>query len=141
MVDGLAKFEARWKRIPKKAVENVRIAMEKSAIEIVEEMRARAPHESGALANSIRWTWGEAPAGSFTISTFNGRKFSSLRITIFAGTRDKSLGDQDAFYARFQEFGTINMSANPFFFPVWRARRKRVKGRVSRAISKAIRES
>lgn len=141
MVEGLAKFEARWKRIPKKAVENVRLAMEKSATEIVEEMRARAPRDSGALADSIGWTWGEAPAGSFTIGTVGGREFSSLRITIFAGTRNKGLGDQDAFYARFQEFGTINMFANPFFFPVWRARRKRVRQRVSRAISKAIRES
>jgi len=76
----------------------------------------------------------EAPAGSLTIGTVGGREFGTMRITIFAG-------GGDAFYARFQEFGTVDMTANPFFFPVWRAHRRRARTRISRAISKAIRES
>lgn len=140
MVDGLAKFEARWKRIPKNATINVRAAMEDMANDIVEEMWSRAPQGfTGRLGASIGWTWGDAPAGSFIIGTVGGREFATMRITIFAGGGRGT--DRDAFYARFHEFGTIKMAANPFFFPVWRARRKRVKGRISRAISKAIRES
>lgn len=142
MVEGLAKFEARWKRIPQNALINVRAAMEEAATDIVEEMWSRAPQgATGALGASIGWRWGDAPKGSFSIGTVGGKEYSSLKITIYAGTRDKSLGDQDAFYARFQEFGTVKMPANPFFFPVWRARSKRVKARISRAIRKAIRES
>lgn len=135
MVEGLAKFEARWKRIPQNALINVRAAMEEAATDIVEEMWSRAPQgATGRVGASIGWTWGDAPAGSFTIGKVGGKEYSSLKITIYAG-------GGDAFYAKFHEFGTVKMSANPFFFPVWRARRKRVKGRISRAISKAIKES
>lgn len=135
MVDGLDKFNARWRKIPKAARVNVRAAMEDLANDIVEEMWSRAPHgATGVLGASIGWTWGEAPKGSLTIGTVGGREYGALRITIYAG-------GGDAFYARFQEFGTVKMPANPFFFPVWRARKRRVKGRISRAISKAIKES
>ncbi len=135
MVEGLAKFEARWKRIPQNALINVRAAMEEAATDIVEEMWSRAPQgATGRVGASIGWTWGDAPAGSFTIGKVGGKEYSSLKITIYAG-------GGDAFYAKFHEFGTVKMPANPFFFPVWRARRNRVKGRISRAISKAIKES
>lgn len=135
MVEGLAKFEARWKRIPKNALINVRAAMEESATDIVEEMWSRAPQgATGRAGASIGWTWGDAPAGSFTIGSVGGNEYASLKITIYAA-------GGDAFYAKFHEFGTVKMAARPFFFPVWRARRKKVKGRISRAISKAIKES
>lgn len=135
MVEGLAKFEARWKRIPQNALINVRAAMEEAATDIVEEMWSRAPQgATGRVGASIGWTWGDAPAGSFTIGKVGGKEYSSLKITIYAG-------GGDAFYAKFHEFGTVKMPASPFFFPVWRARRNRVKGRISRAISKAIKES
>ena len=135
MVDGLAKFEARWKRIPKNARINVRAAMEDAANDIVEEMWSRAPQgATGRVGASIGWTWGKAPAGSFVIGRGGRTEFAGMRITIFAG-------GGDAFYARFHEFGTVKMPAQPFFFPVWRARRKRVRSRISRAIRKSIRES
>lgn len=134
MVEGLDRFNRRWKAIPKNARINVRAAMEDAATNIVEEMWSRAPYDDGVLAASIGWTWGEAPAGALTIGTVGGREYGAMRITIFAG-------GGDAFYARFQEFGTQDMPANPFFYPVWRVRRKNVRSRISRAISKAIRES
>jgi len=133
MVQGLDKFNARWKAIPKRAKINVRAAMEDAANDIVEEMWSRAPEgETLQLGASIGWTWGDAPAGTMTIGKVGGKEYGTMRITIYAG-------GGDAFYARFQEFGTANMSANPFFFPVWRARKRRVKSRISRAISKSIR--
>jgi HK97 gp10 family phage protein len=134
MVDNLARFNKRWNAIPENVRVNVRAAMEDAANDIVEEMWFRAPHRTGDLAGSIGWTWGDAPAGTLVIGTVGGREYGTMRITIYAG-------GGDAFYARFQEFGTVKMPANPFFFPVWRARRKRIKSRISRAISKGIRES
>ncbi|MFY0619322.1 HK97-gp10 family putative phage morphogenesis protein [Shimia sp.] len=134
MVDGLARFQKRWRAIPRNARINVRAAMEDAATDIVEEMWSRAPQHEGVLAMSIGWTWGVPPKGAMTIGTVGGSPKEGLRITIFAG-------GGDAFYAWFQEFGTLEMPANPFFFPVWRARRKNVKSRLSRAMSKAIRES
>lgn len=134
MVDGLARFQKRWRAIPRNARINVRAAMEHAATDIVEEMWSRAPQDEGVLAMSIGWTWGEPPKGAMTIGTVGGSPTEGMRITIFAG-------GGDAFYAWFQEFGTLDMPANPFFFPVWRARRKNVKSRLSRAMTKAIRES
>lgn len=135
MVQGLDKLNRRWRAIPKAARVNVRAAMEDAANDIVEEMWSRAPQgATGRLGASIGWTWGDAPAGTLTIGKVGGREYGTMRITIYAG------GD-DAFYAWFQEFGTVNMTANPFFYPVWRVRRRRVRGRISRAMSKAIKES
>lgn len=142
MVKGLAEFERRWAAIPRRVIEAARDTLEQNAEEIVADMRRVAPRgATGALANSIGWTWGDAPKGSMVLGTVGGSEYATLRITIFAGTRDKSLGDQDAFYARFQEFGTVKMAANPFFFPVWRARRRRVKSRLTRNINKAIKSA
>ena len=135
MVQGLDRFNKRWKAIPKNARKNVRAAMEDAANDIVEEMWSRAPQgETLRLGASIGWTWGDAPAGSLTIGKVGGREYGAMRITIYAG-------GGEAFYAFFQEFGTKDMPANPFFYPVWRARRKRVKARISRAVSKSIRQS
>lgn len=165
MVDGLDRFNARWRKIPKAARVNVRAAMERTAAEIVDEMKRRAPSDTGALRDSIDWSWGGAPEGALTIGKVGGREYGALRIVIFAGgeraSRKKGGGikwrslshiKKGAFmlfrspgfshdYAKYQEFGTVKMPANPFFYPVWRARRRRVKVRISRAISKAIKES
>lgn len=112
--------------------------MEAYAAQIVAEMKLLVPVETGALRDSIGWTWGDPPKGSLAVANVRGRSVSGVFITIYAGTRDKKLGDQDAFYARWQEFGTQNMPANPFFFVVWRANRRRVRGGINRAVRKAL---
>lgn len=135
MVKGLAEFNRRWRAIPENVRINVRYVMEESANDIVEEMWSRAPQgETGRLGASIGWTWGDAPKGALTIGKVGSREYGAMRITIYAG-------GGKAFYAKFQEFGTVNMPANPFFYPVWRARSRRARTRISRAISKGIRES
>ena len=135
MVQGLDKLNARWGAIPGKVRAAVSDEMEKIAQEVVRDMRRGAPKDSGELVRSIDWTWGDVPKGTLTIGTVGGSEYGSLRITIYAGGKN---GDGDAFYARFQEFGTVKMPANPFFYPVWRARRRSIKGRITRAINKAI---
>ncbi len=155
-VKGLSEFQRSWGNIPAAVKKNVAAELEDIADEIVAQMFGMAPQLTGDLAASIRWTWGDAPSGGLVIGEVADRKHGGMRITIFAGgeeatrrqqarasgnrARDQSRGgtfDQDV--ARLQEFGTSKMPANPFFFPVWRANKRRVKGRVSRAISKAIR--
>jgi HK97 gp10 family phage protein len=131
MVEGLAAFQRRWGAIPERVAMEVRNAMEEIAEEIVAQMYQVAPHVTGDLAGSIGWTWGDAPKGSLTLGAVAGNEYATLRITIYAG-------GGKAFYARFQEFGTVNMPANPFFFPVWRAKRKSVRNRITRAMNKAI---
>lgn len=134
MVQGLDRLKARFDAIPVKVREAAKRALEQSAQEIVDTMRRFVPVESGDLRDSINWTWGDAPAGTMTVGTVRGNNYGSMRITIYAG-------GEKALYGRYQEFGTKNMAANPFFYPAWRARKKKVRSRLSRAISKAIRES
>lgn len=131
MVEGLAKLNARFDAIPAKVREAAKAELERSAAEIVATMKRFAPAETGQLRESIGWTWGDAPAGSMKIGTVRGKGYGSLSITIYAGGKD-------AFYGRFQEFGTKKMRAHPFFFPAYRAHKKKVKARLTRAINKAI---
>lgn len=148
MVQGLKSLERKLTRtIPHRVRQATRDAMEKGAGEIVAMARSLVPvlkepdkrRVAGALRDSIGWTWGDAPKGSITIAS-SSPIGNGERITIFAGTRDKSLGVADAFYARWVEFGTQDMAAHPFFFPSYRFLKRRVKGRITRAMKKAIRE-
>ena len=138
--------------LPEVAREQIRVAMAKEADEIVRLMRSLAPEESGALKKSIGWAWGsKAPKGAMALAT-KGK--GDLSITIFAGSRDKSLGADDAFYVRFVEFGTAAhtaggkfagaeipaIPAQPFFYPGWRAGRKGAKAALRKASREAARK-
>lgn len=145
--------------------------MEAGADEIVALARSLVPVSSGALRNSIGWTWGDAPDGSLILGSVRKisrsrrkiktkadvRREAGLAITIYAG-------DDEAFYARWVEFGTqatqargsrrnnrfrnifvatkeyrahAATPAQPFFYPAYRALRKSVKSRIRRAANKA----
>lgn len=143
MVQGLDRLRRRLTQtIPAHLEKATAAAMEQGAEEIVAMMRRLVPVDSGALRDSIGWTWGDAPTGAMVLGKSkavggDGRKV----ITIYAGTRDKKLGDLDAFYVRFVEFGTQKgAKAQPFFFPSYRALRKRVRGRITRQMRKAIKD-
>ena len=132
--------------IPKKAEAAVRAAMEQSANEIVATMKSFAPVDSGDLQMSINWCWGNAPKGTMVVGHVTGGKGKGARtfrqydlnkdwrISIFAG------GD-DEYYAWFVEFGRDGMAAQPFFYPIWRAKRKGAKTKITRAVSKAVKEA
>jgi HK97 gp10 family phage protein len=142
MVKGIAALDRKLMvTIPAKVEAATKRAMEEGADELVDMMKrlvsvsADGSHGNapGTLRDSIGWTWGDAPTGSFTIlKATGGAEYSGLRLTIFAGSKD-------AFYARWNEFGTEKMSAQPFFFPSYRAMRKRIKSRITREMKKAIR--
>lgn len=140
-VGGLSKLQQRFRAVPKAVRKAAEKALEKNATEIVAMMKRLVPVKSGALRDSIGWTWGDAPKGSMAIGTVSAEEGSDMRITIYAGTRDKRLGNKDAFYAVFQEFGTKKMAANPFFWPAIRANRQRARSRISREVRKAAREA
>lgn len=135
MVQGIHRLRRRFeKTIPDGVREAARRVLEQNATELVAEMKRLVPVDDGDLRDSINWTWGDAPAGTLTIGTVGGRAYGTLRITVYAG-------GGDAFYGWFQEFGTVNMAPNPFFFPSYRKLKRRLKGRVTREIKKAIRGS
>lgn len=146
-IEGLEALQRKLALIPQSIIEEVRIELERQATEIVAMMKRLVPVESGALRNSISWTWGDAPAGSMVIGTVKagaakrgavGTNYGSMAITIFAGSSGKK---GDTFYARFQEFGTRKMSANPFFFVTYRAKKRSAKSAVTRAMKRAIKNA
>ena len=141
MVEGTERLRARFKAVPQKIIDEVARVLEVEAAKIVADMKRLVPVDTGALRDSIGWTWGDAPKGSISVGKVRGKSFDQVAITIYAGTRDKSLGNADAFYARFQEFGTVKMPANPFFYPAWRANKTRTRSAIKRAVSKAVRKA
>lgn len=118
--------------LPKRVEEATRLAMEKSAEELVSMMKRFVPIDTGDLQISISWTWGDAPAGAVVVAQ-SSEDERGLKITIYAGSKD-------AYYARWVEFGTKNQPAHPYFYPAYRSLRKRIKSRTMRAMRKAIKE-
>lgn len=131
MVKGVAQLRKKLTvTMPKRVEDAARKAMETGAEELVSMMKRLAPIDTGDLQMSISWTWGAAPKGSVVLAQSEPDS-KGMRITVFAGSKE-------AFYARWQEFGTSEMPANPFFFPSWRALRKRIRSRIVRNMKKAI---
>ena len=134
------RLRARLAKIPDIAREAAASAMEECAAEIVAEMKMLVPVDSGDLRDSIGWTWGDIPAGSFMIDEIRsgknaGQQYATLRIKIYAGSRE-------AFYARFIEFGTrTGVKAQPFFFPTWKRERAKFHRRIRDRIRKRIKEA
>lgn len=131
MVQGMARLRRRLtKTIPDKVREAAKEALEESATELVAEIKRLVPVDQGTLRDSIGWTWGDVPDGAMALGTVASS--DSVRVTVYAG-------GGDAFYAWFQEFGTVKMSPQPFFFPSYRKLKRKIKGRTTRKINKAIR--
>lgn len=127
-------------------------AMDQGADEIVALQKRLAPKKSGALARSIKKV-----KGSYRPDNANVRGVGVGSEGI-EGDPDLSVhvvaGDAEAFYAAFVEFGTAphvnggkfagtehpGAKAQPFFYPAYRALRKRTKARITRAGRKAAKE-
>lgn len=142
MVQGLNKFNRRWKAIPRRMRDEVVATMEKTAWEIVDDMYDFAPQDRGDLAGSIGWTWGEAPKGSMVIGSVGSNEYAGLRITFYAGdetTLVPGKGGHLHQLAKLQEFGTAQMPANPFFYPTWRLWRRRIRSRMRAAMRRGTR--
>ena len=157
-VQGLSSLQRKLRALPLRVKALIREAMGKGADEIVAMAKSLVAVDDGTLRDSIGWTWGKAPRGSLTIGSIK-ETGGDLTITIYAG-------DDEAFYARWIEFGTAphstskgggtkagqallssgggtshpGSSARPFFYVSYRALRKRTRGRITRAINKAAKD-
>lgn len=145
-IQNLKRLQKKLDRLPAVVKARIREAMEQGAEEIVALAKSLVPVDSGALKNSIGWTWGRAPRGAMTLGTVQGVG-GDLTITIYAG-------NEEAFWARWVEFGTKAhtaggmfegatipaVQAQPFFYVSYRALRRRVRGRITRGINKAAKQ-
>lgn len=100
------------------------------------EIKATAPIDPnsetpGALKESVRVEVG-APTS---------KKAYVVKIKAGGEKTDKNGAKSKAYdYARGVEFGTEKAAAKPFFYPLWRARRKDVRAAVKTAIKRAVKD-
>lgn len=139
-MQGAADLQRRWSAIPRRVRAAVRETLEKTATEIVADMESVKPLPE----IEIKWTWGAAPKGSISMGDFGSEEGEENRITIYAWAPD--------FAASWFEHGTAprytktgkftgQIIAQPFFYPIWRLWRRRIKTRITRAINKALKSA
>lgn len=142
---GLDRLRLKLRTLPVAVEKALQPIMEEIAEQVVKMAKSLVREDKGKLKDSIGWVWGDAPEDArIVLGTVRVSKRGNFKITIFAG-------NDAAFYARWVEFGTsphINggyfagtkhpgTGASPFFYPAWRANRRKAKGKISRAINKA----
>jgi HK97 gp10 family phage protein len=134
-IKGKDEFLRQLQALPDAMRAEITKTLEVSAEETTDLMKRFAPVKTGALRASIGWNFGAPKEGSRLSSPARSAKGEAdLAAVMYAG-------DEVAFYARFQEFGTKKMAANPFFYPGYRYGRKRAKSRLSRAIRNGARKA
>lgn len=155
-IQGRERLLAKMKALPGEVRSAIKQALAEGADEITDMQKRLAPvsatgshgNAPGALRDSIVQTWG---GGKVRYSSLAGNAGE-------AGDPDLSVrisaGNSKVRYAHLVEFGTaphINAgkfagtqnpgaAAQPFFFPAYRALRKRVKSRITRATNKAAKK-
>jgi len=146
MVKGLKSLNRRMAKIPKQVRAAAQEAIDKNADELTDYQRSLAPYEDGDLRNSIRHS--PLPSGRVgrvvkaggwltTVQVKAGATYRIPFLTTLFGLRGGAVNFD---YSLAQEFGTENMTANPFFYPAYRIKKRRLKSRVTRAINKAIKQ-
>jgi len=144
-VKGRGKLLAKLAALPSKSKALIGEALRSGADEIVAAQKRLAPVRTGELRDSIVATSGNERIAYSQGVGGAGDPDLSVRI---------SAGNKDVRYAHLVEFGAAphkaggmfegadhpGARARLFFFPPYRALRKRVKSRVGRATKKAARE-
>lgn len=130
----LARLNDKFRKLVEDSTPAARAGVAEAADLIVSEQKRLAPVRTGALRNSIQWNFGEAPEGAKLGSPGKGQAANESRAVITAG-------DRVAYYAPFVEFGTESAPAQPFFYPAYRANRKRAKAIIQKAVRAAVQRS
>ena len=141
---------AKLRALPAAVRSEIKQAMAQSADEIVAMQKRLVPVRTGALRDSIKQTWGNKPGLSSAGLAGGGPRAGDPDLTVFITAG----GEREGWYARFVEYGTSAheaggkfkgatipaVSARPFFWPSWRANKRRTKSRISRAITRAAKK-
>lgn len=128
----VSKLNRKLAKLPSAAKDEMRISLAQSAREMADMMEVLVPKDTGRLAGSIGWTFGEPPKGSIAAGKLINSA-GAIVATVYAG-------DKDAYYAKWVEFGRQGMPAQPFFFVAYRALKKRAKSRIRRGQTKAVKK-
>lgn len=146
-IKGLDKLRRKLKAIPKAAKDEARKAVVLGAEEVAALQRNLAPVVDGDLKDSIHVTKPGETTPAY--SQPGGSRTASPEQAIVTA------GNTNVRYAHLVEYGTAQhvngglfagtqhpgATAVPFFWPGYRALRRRVKSRISREINKAIKKA
>lgn len=122
--------------------------MQRTAERVTREMRAFNPLTDADI--EINWTWGDAPKGSVTLGTVRsgknpGKTYDKIAITIYARGRGfAAMWFEHGTAERFQKSTgrrTGRVTAQPFFFPVYRANKKRIRSTINAAVRRGFKKS
>jgi len=130
-VKGLPQLSAKLKRLRTATAEPVKIGVGKGAQLIVEEQKRLVPVRTGALRDSITWTFGDPPAYASVGLRMGGRQKNETRATITAGSNAVR-------YAHLVELGHGGKPGTPFFYPGYRSRRKEAQKIIAAEIRRAV---
>ncbi|MFH5773592.1 HK97 gp10 family phage protein [Paracoccus sp. NGMCC 1.201697] len=132
MVEGVSQFQAMLRRKAGAAIEAGKAAAIKGGEDLAQAQRFLAPVDDADLLRSIRVEPAEQIKTSQGLRDFVGVAVKAgdetTMVTNSSGGRFQN--------ARLQEFGTKTRAANPYFFPAWRANRRRIRASITRAIRK-----
>lgn len=146
-VAGLKELQKALKELPDRIAKNVlRGAVNAGATVIRKEVQTRAPVYTGPVSQ------GHPPPGTLKRAVYQKqiKELSNLfKQTAFVGVRKgkqyRKQGkngnlSQDAYYARFVEFGTANMPAKPFIRPAFEAKKEGATSAIKAYLEKRIPE-
>lgn len=146
-ITGLKELQAALKELPDRIAKNVlRGAVNAGATLIKKEAANRAPVYTGPVSA------GHPPPGTLKRSVYQKqiRDLSNkVKQTFYVGVRKgkefRKQGksgnlSQDAYYARFVEFGTAKMPAKPFLRPAFEAKKEEATNAIKAYLEKRIPE-
>jgi len=142
----LARLDKKFAAMPGAMIAASRSSLEASAGEITQAQKRLVPQRTGTLRDAIMFK--VAPGKAAAVAIFvnyrgPGPKAPHAHLIEFGTaphviTSTKPMGQRGQFGLRVQHPGT---EAQPFFYPVYRIYRRRVRARLSRAAKKAAQET
>lgn len=118
--------------LPKEARKPIRAALDKGADEMVARMKYLAPDDPQTGGDDLKASIRKTPITDIAVRVEAGGPTTTRSVRKGASaTYDYSLG---------QEYGTEKMQAQPFFWPAVNTTKNRVRRRIDRAISKAVKD-
>lgn len=140
---GLEALKRKFRALPGAVQAEVKKAVPDAADELVGMMQRLAPRNKGALVASIRREQREefravVIAGGTQATKREARKgsgqFTDEAILAEFGTKPHRIG------GKFKGARHPGTAAQPFFYPAWRASKKRIKSKLSRSITTGIKK-
>ena len=144
MVEGIPELKRRLGRVSEELQRQLRPVLAGEATKIVAQMNQVKPLPD----IKIEWVWGPPPSGTISLGRVAASSEDREFISIYA-TANTSSGPFPA-VARWFEFGTFQrfqangkstgaITAQPYFFPVYRANKGKVRSAIVRKVNKAVR--